>query len=224
MKRSLRSLQRTLRNSGTSALVTWASKTPPLHAHSSTAFPKSPINTCEVCAKGKASRHPFPISSSHASDLLELVHSDLIRPFPVSLGRAKYAATFVDDKSRYIWVFLAENKSDTFQIFKTFVTRVENETGRQIKILRTDNGGEYTGNEFRQFVQDRGIHHELTIPDTPQQNGRAEQSNCTLVERVRCMLNDVNLPARYWGEAMLTAVYLLSLSPHSAVVGKVLAH
>ena len=85
---------------------------------------------------------------------------------------------------------------------------VEKSSGYQLKVLRTDNGGEYTSNEFQDYLQQEGIHHELTVPKTPEQNGVEERMNRTLVEATRSMLDGVHLPQCFWAETLSTAVYL----------------
>ena len=89
-----------------------------------------------------------------------------------------------------------------------------------MKTLRTNNGGEYTSNEFVSYLKKEGIRHEYTVPKTPQQNGVAERMNRTLVEAVRSMLSDAKLPKCFWAEALATAVYLRNRSPTNAVQGK----
>ncbi|RXN30143.1 Retrovirus-related Pol poly from transposon TNT 1-94 [Labeo rohita] len=95
----------------------------------------------------------------------------------------------------------------------------EKSTGRQLKVLRTDNGGEYTSSEFQDFLKKEGIRHELTVPKTPEQNGVAERMNKTLMETVRSMLADAKLPQKFWAEALSTAVYLRNRSPTKSVKG-----
>ena len=96
---------------------------------------------------------------------------------------------------------------------------VETSTGRKHKILRTDNGGECTYNEFKAHVTAEGVRHELTVPKTPQQNGVAECMNRTLVEMARLMLIGANMPQRFWAEAISTAAYLQNRSPTKAIQG-----
>ena len=93
---------------------------------------------------------------------------------------------------------------------------------KRLKVLRSDNGGEYLSSEFRDYLSREGIRHELTIPKTPQQNGVAERMNRTLVESVRSMLIDAHLPHKFWTEALSTAVYtyLRNRSPTKAVEDK----
>ena len=99
-------------------------------------------------------------------------------------------------------------------------TLIENLHGCKIKNLRTDNGGEYTSNEFTTYLKQEGICHELTVPKTPQQNDVVERMNRTLVETIRSMLSDTKLPKQFWAEALSTAVYLRNRSPRRAVLGK----
>ena len=68
-----------------------------------------------------------------------------------------------------------------------------------IKILRTDGGGEYVSNEFKEFYESEGLIHEVTPLYTPQHNGTAERRNITLLNMVRCMLKSKNLPSFLWG-------------------------
>lgn len=90
---------------------------------------------------------------------------------------------------------------------------VENASGRRLKTLRTDNGGEYTAGKFQEHLKQHGIRHETTVPKNPEQNGTAERMNRTLVETVRSMLADAQLPKRFWAEALETATYLRNRSP-----------
>ena len=96
---------------------------------------------------------------------------------------------------------------------------VEKSTGRKLKTIRTDNGGEFISKEFKTHPTAEGGRHEFTIPKTPEQNGVAERMNQTLVETARSMLVNANLPHRFWAEAMSTATYLHNRSPTKVVCG-----
>jgi transposase InsO family protein len=74
---------------------------------------------------------------------------------------------------------------------------VENQTGRKIKVLRSDDGGEYTSTEFRDFYTQEGIRRQLTVPYSPQQNGVAERKNRVIVGAARSMLHDQGLYFSY---------------------------
>ena len=125
-----------------------------------------------------------------------------------SLGGAEYFLTFVDDKTRYVWVYPLKHKDEVFEHFLEWKTLAEKSIGTKLKVLRTDNGGEYTSKKFERYLKSEGIRHERTVPKTPEQNGVAERLNRTLVEMVRSMLIDANLPHKFWAEALSTAAYL----------------
>lgn len=104
--------------------------------------------------------------------------------------------------------------------FREWKTLVENQTGRKLKCLRTDNGLEFLSNEFKDYCIKNGIPRHLTVRGTPQQNGLAERMNRTILERIRCLLSNANLPKKFWGEALMTATYLINRSPSSAIFFK----
>ena len=174
--------------------------------------PSKGVGFCRACVEGKHKKTPFQVGEpKRAAEPLDLVHSDVCGKLNVcTMGGA---VTFIDDCTRYIWVYLLKRKSDVFKCLKTWKSLVENSSGKRLKMLRTDNGGEYTSSEFEEFLRSEGIRHERTIPKTPEQNGVAERWNRTLVEMVRSMLLDSKSPQRFWGEALSTAVYLRNRSP-----------
>lgn len=100
-----------------------------------------------------------------------------------------------------------------FDYFKLFQVMVERETGKKLKCLRSDNGGEYSSKQFDAYCRSYGIRHEKTVPLTPQHNGVAERMNRTIMERVRSMLSMAKLPKPFWGEAVRAACYLINRSP-----------
>ena len=87
-----------------------------------------------------------------------------------------------------------QKKDQTFSKFCEFKALVEKESGKQVKALRSDNGGEYISNEFKDFCSREGIRRELIAPHNPQQNGVAERKNRTIVGAARAMLHDQGLP------------------------------
>ena len=178
----------------------------------------SRVGVCEPCIGGKQSKEPFKASTTTTSEPLELVSSDLCGKMGVkSVGGAEYFLTFLDHHTHYCWVYPLKRKDQTFSCFRDWKAEVENRTGRKLKTLRTNNGGEYTSTEFQNYLKGSGIRHELTIPKTPEQNGAAERLNRTLVETTRSMLLDAKLPQAFWAEAVSTAAYLRNRSPTSAL-------
>jgi hypothetical protein len=137
-----------------------------------------------------------------------------------SLGKSMYYVSFIDDFSRNTWIYFLRKKSEVFDKFKEFKALVENQTEKKIKVLRTDNGGEFYGNEFEEFCKKCGIARKKTIAYTPQQNGVAERMNKTLMEKSRSMLSGVELGQEFWAEAVGTTCYLVNRSPSSALDDK----
>jgi len=152
--------------------------------------------------------------------LLELVHSDVCGPLKVkSFTGALYFITFIDDCSRKLWVYALKTKDQVLEKLKEFHVLVERQSGKKLKCIRTDNGGEYCGS-FDVYCKKYGIKHEKTPPKTPQLNGLAERMNITLIERIRCMLSEAKLPKHFWGEELYTAMHVI-MSPAVALNGEV---
>lgn len=179
------------------------------------------IGVCEPCAEGKHHRTKFPTSGATRSDsVLGLVHSDVCGKMSTqSLSGSEYFLTLIDDKTRYTWVYVLRRKDQVFERFLEWRALVENSTGQKLKVLRTDNGGEFTSKEFESHLRKTGVKHELTVPRNPEQNGVAERMNRTIVEMARSMLADAKLPSKFWAEAVSTAVYLRNRSPTISVEG-----
>ena len=179
------------------------------------------LGFCAACQKGKSSRLKFPTRTmSRGAHVLDLVHTDVMGPFEVPTARgARYVVTFTDDMSRYRTVYLMKEKSETLDCFVKFHKLATNLLGRGLKVLRSDNGGEFTSDEFNKYCSDHGITRQFSTPRTPEQNGVAERTNRSIMERARAMLHESGLPKSFWGEAVLTAVYLLNRCPSKAVVG-----
>lgn len=194
-------------------------------------FSSTDTKDCIGCIVGKGHRTPIPKASpSRASQILELVHSDVLGPIEVpSVGGSRYVITFIDDHSNWTTVYTMHRKSESLDRFKKFKVDAERHTNKvlqklhvhefrngtddnvddvKLKILRSDNGGEYLSNEFKTFLNEHGIKHELTVAYTPQQNGVAERMNRTLLDLVRSMLHHKGIEKRFWAEAIATAVYV----------------
>ncbi|KAH9292456.1 hypothetical protein KI387_042361 [Taxus chinensis] len=181
---------------------------------------KSHDGVCPGCMLGKQHLDPFPKGQAkRATARLELVHSDLTSFPHRSFSGAKYVLTFIDDFTRKTWVYFLKYKSDVLEHFKVFKAIVEKQSGHCIKILRTDNGGEYESNAFTAFCANHGIVHQYTVPHTPQQNGVAERKNRTLKEMENCMVQSKNMAPQFWVEAVNCANHIQNRMPHKAVQG-----
>ena len=114
---------------------------------------------CEACAFGKQHRDEFPIIKDRKQrDILELVHTDLCGPMQTrSLGRAYCFLIFVDDCTRFTWVYFLRQNSHAFEYFKQFRNMIEKQIGKFIRILRSDQGGEFKKGDFNKYCKEHRI-------------------------------------------------------------------
>ena len=179
---------------------------------------------CEGCLSGRQTRKTFQKERSGQEavgeelEVLEDIHSDVVGPIsPSTPGGKRFYVTFIDGKSTFTVTIPMAKKSEVTQHFKEFKAEMENQTGKKIKRLRTDNGGEYTTHALQQFLKENGIKHITTPPHSPQNNGLAERTGRTITEKARTMIHSRNLPKSRWGEAVVTATYLKNRSPSKSL-------
>lgn len=126
-------------------------------------------NICEGCIFGEMHRSPFPTGRNKATEVGEIMHSDVgFVNVPTPLGQTCYAL-FKDDFTGWIKVYLLKSKSEADDCFIKFIAFIKTTSGKKVKILRTDQGAEYFKNQA--WREKRGIVHQTTNPYTPQQNG-----------------------------------------------------
>lgn len=126
---------------------------------------------CEHCIMEKQHRQAFTVGTHTSTEIMEYVHSDVWDPSPTaSLLEKFYYVSFIDDYSKYVWVYFFTHKSKVFPIFKTWRAQVETHIGKRVKYLRSDNGGEYTSEEFQRYCTEEEITCHFTTVYTPQQN------------------------------------------------------
>ncbi|CAL5429371.1 unnamed protein product [Camellia sinensis] len=183
-------------------------------------FPISDISECRGCKLAKMSALPFNKSSSISSSPFQLVHTDVWGPSPiVTKGGSQYYVAFVDDYSRFTWVYLMTRKSDFYKIYSNFHSMIRTQFSTTIKILRSDLGGEYYLSEFEEYLATHGTIHQSSCSDTPAQNGRAERKHRHLLDTARSLLLSSFVPSVFWGETVLTAAYLLNRMPTPLLSG-----
>jgi transposase InsO family protein len=122
--------------------------------------------------------------------------------------------TIIDDYSRRLWSFFIKHKLDVFNTFKEWKIMIENQSGKRIKKLHTDNGLEFCSREFDSLCKSEGIARHYTVSGTPQQNGIAERMNRTILEKVCYMLSSSGLSKSFWAEVASTACHLINWSPN----------
>jgi transposase InsO family protein len=140
-----------------------------------TGLPKIQIHhkgVCKGCALGKNIKGSFSSNGNRSKEILNLIHSYVCGPMTIaSLNGYLYYVLFKDDHSRKTWIYFLKNKDGVLVKFQEFKARVENQTERKIKVLRSDNGGEYSSKEFSSFCIEARIKREFTVPYNPQQMG-----------------------------------------------------
>ena len=182
------------------------------------AFDYESFETCESCIMGKLPKSPFSGIGEQAKGILELIYSDVCGPIPVQARSGSfYFITFTNDFSRFGWVYLMRYKSEVFEKFREFKNEVEKQSGKSIKSLRSDRGGEYLSTKFTQFLKDNGILAQLTPPYTHQTNSVSERRNRTLLDMVRSMMSFSKLPISLWGYALEIAARVLNILPSKSV-------
>nr|GEY24735.1 retrotransposon protein, putative, Ty1-copia subclass [Tanacetum cinerariifolium] len=174
------------------------------------------FDQCVSCLSGKMTRKLFPDYLEREIDLLGIIHTDVCGPLRhVSRQGASYFITFTDDYSRYGYVYL--HKHEVFETFKVFKNEVENQLGKTIKALRSDRGGEYISQEFKDYLTFCGIVQQLTPPYTPQHNGVSKRINRTLLDMVRSMMSLTTQPLSFWDYALESATRIINVVPTKMV-------
>lgn len=171
--------------------------------------------TCEHCVLGKFHKLSFKTGKHNSEEPLAYVHSNLwgspnVTP---SLSKCQYYISFMDDYSRKVWVYFLKTKDEAFSKFSEWLALVENQSGKTLKALRTDNGLEYCNKTFNDFCKAKGILRHKTCPYTPQQNGVDERLNRTILEKVRSLLSETGLSEAFWAETSSTVVYMINRTP-----------
>ena len=168
---------------------------------------------CDGCEFGKSKRGAFPPSETRAEYPCELIHLDLVEYPNFSVDNFKYTMTTLDDHSSFGLAWYLKNKSDALKCFKNYVSWAETQSGRKVKAVRSDRGGEFTGKDFDDFLSEKGIERQLSVARTPQQNGRAERWQQTIQNKAEAMRHHAGLSNGFWKLAVETAVHIYNRQP-----------
>jgi transposase InsO family protein len=126
---------------------------------------------------------------------LELVHDNLCGPISVATSRGnQYFLLLMNDLSRYMWVAVISSKDRATTAIEDIQARAEGESGLKLKALRTDRRDEFTMTEVVDYCAAEGVHHQHTMPYSPQQNDIIERQNGTVVATAQSMLKAKGLP------------------------------
>lgn len=178
------------------------------------------ISRCRICPLAKNHKLPFKGHRTRSKDYLENVHLDLSGIFRTpSTEKNHYYVLFTDDYSGFKVVYgsKAKDAETIFEIFKEYLAYVERHSGKMLKKLSIDGGGEFLNDLFDPFCVEKGIVLRVTAPHTPQQNGVAERSNRTIALKARAMLIQSGLGTEYWYRAVKHTVFLDNRTVSSAL-------
>ena len=163
---------------------------------------------------GKQIKFPFNNSDFFSSTPFDLIHSNIWGSALVSTkGGSRYFVIFVDDFSRYTWIYLLHHRFELVSIYQTFHKMIETQFNRTVKVFRSDNAQEYNDKSFLSFLDSHGTLTQQSCPYTSQQNGHAEQKYRHILDVVHTLFISASLPKHFWGEAALTAVYTINRIP-----------
>ena len=114
-----------------------------------------------------------------------------------------------------------QEKTEESQLVKIFCVVVKTQFGANMKVIRSDNNrSEFTSGPMKKFYGEHGIIHQTSCVDTPQQNGRVERKHRHVLNVVRALLFQANLPLEFWGECILVAAYLINRTPLQFWMGR----
>lgn len=169
---------------------------------------------CLTCPMAKFQKLPFSDCTSHSSANFALIHLDTWGPYKVhTRGKFKYFLTIVDDRSRNTWLYLMKNKSDFFVCFQAFYEYVFTKFKTKIECIRSDNAPEFSDSACTAFYASRGIIHQKSCVNRPQQNARVERKHKHILEVARALKFQSGLPVSYWGDFVMTAVFIINRLP-----------
>lgn len=189
------------------------------HVHVTSLLPKPLL--CGPCQLSKSKRLSFSLNNKRAANALDLIHCDLWGPAPVtSPAGFRFYAIFIDDFSRFSWMYPLAAKSDFYVNLVQFLNLVENQFNRKVKTFQSDGGTEFLNNKVKTLFREKGIQHSVSCPHTPEQNGRAERKHRHVTETGLAMLFHARAPSSLWVEAFSTAVYTINRLPSSVLQGK----
>lgn len=173
---------------------------------------------CDACSMGKLKALPAVNPFHRSSNVLDLIHTDLMGPItPCSVSGKKYILTFIDDHSRHCTVFLLKSKDETLSKSLEYKASMEKKFKSGIGVLKSDRGGEYSSDEFVEILKKDGIFMERGPANRSTANSVAERFNQTLVGRLRTQLVQSGLPLFLWGELAKYSCLQINCSPHQSL-------
>ena len=169
---------------------------------------------CESCQLGKFKWTSYLAHNNRLKHPFQLLHCDVWGPSPhTNLLGHRYFLIYTDDHNRFGWLFLLKKKFEVTICIKNLCVLIEQQFGKTVKGLRTDNAKDFLNKELNEFLASKGIVHETSCPYTPQQNGLAERKIGDIVDKARTLLIQARVPLNLWGFSVMTAVHFINCLP-----------
>ena len=179
----------------------------------SDAFSNHSCDSCEACLMAKMPKAAHKTREHKALEPLEVLHSDVCGQYPVkTLGGGQYVVTLLDEFTGFVTVGILCSKKAASIWLRVTIEQWEAVTGKRCKVLYTDRGGEYVGNDLKDWCLSKGVQHNFTVTADKESNGAAERLNQTLNNMMRAMMFTYNSYAPLWGHAITYATLIKNVS------------
>lgn len=173
---------------------------------------KNNMTPCDICPFSKQKKLPFSNSITNSAFPFQILHADVWGPFATtSIFGHRYFLTLVDDYSRFTWIILLKNKSETKNFIINFVAYLENQFNTSLKCLKSDNGTEFV--TLTDFLRSKGIIHQRSCIETPQQNGIVERKHQHILNVARSLYFHAHIPLSLWSFCIQHVVHIINRIP-----------
>tara|TARA_R110002050_G_C8952307_1_gene513488 strand:- start:65 stop:4858 length:4794 start_codon:yes stop_codon:yes gene_type:complete len=179
------------------------------------------LKKCEFCAVSKSHKLPFNKERSERyKSVLNTISSDMMGPItPTAREGGNYALLYTDARSGYTFHFLIANKSEQVAKYTVLSQIFQNMFGRYPLFFLSDNCKTYLNKDMNSLLEGQGTQPRYTAPHTPEQNGKSERINGTIMEATRCALSQSGLPHKFWGDALSAQLHVRNRVPTSSLDG-----
>ena len=175
------------------------------------------LKDCESCLQAKITKNKGQKSISNSSRPLELIHTDISGPYPISYNGKRYVISFIDDYTRSTWVYPITAKSEAIDTLKELYNKLYTNLELKIARIRADNAKEYQSTKWTEFTKEKGIINEYSAPYSPEQNGIAERYNRTIIEHARAAIIAKDIPIKLWPYIIEATCYILNRVYNKAI-------
>ena len=178
-------------------------------------------SVCKACELGAPLEHKRKSVRNKSSNALARIHVDTFMLQPEGFNGEKYGMILTDEATSERWGYKFSTKNSAYGCLKEFADYAQNQWGeyRRIKAWRMDGGTEYAPDQFNEMCNDLGQRIEISTPYAPWQNGRAERSIRTVIEKVRKIMIDMQIPSQLWTHIFSACIHISNRTANSTLKG-----